>query len=178
MGLVTGPSLDLTTVDEAGNPWGFAKTSMRQKALRLIDQEQPLVVVVSGRAGGGQGAGERRQGAHRGQPQGKGNSNGKQGKQQGKRQGKSNSSCNDRLLVYQSMIVWDPCLSKKYAWRLTILSSSEVLKGSTGFFIFVSMFSFRGVWAPQKSLRGGTGFCIFVSIFFFNVGGFWLLRSP
>ena len=85
MGLVTGPSLDLTTVDEAGNPWGFAKTSMRQKALRLIDQEQPLVVVVSGRAGGGQGAGERRQGAHRGQPQGKGNSNGKQGKQQGKK---------------------------------------------------------------------------------------------
>ena len=96
MGLVTGPSLDLTTVDEAGNPWGFAKTSMRQKALRLIDQEQPLVVVVSGRAGGGQGAG-----AQRAAP--------RQGEQQWKARNTAREKARKKQLELQRQA---PCLSK------------------------------------------------------------------
>ena len=103
MGLVTGPSLDLTTVDEAGNPWGFAKTSMRQKALRLIDQEQPLVVVVSGRAGGGGARSGRKAagGAQRAAP--------RQGEQQWKARNTAREKARKKQLELQRQA---PCLSK------------------------------------------------------------------
>ena len=47
MGLRGGWSLDLTTQDENGRPWGFNNSTMRNKAIRKLSIDQPLVLIGS-----------------------------------------------------------------------------------------------------------------------------------
>ena len=47
LGLSPGFSLDLTTVDECGDNWDFSLQEHREKALKLIDQQQPYCVIGS-----------------------------------------------------------------------------------------------------------------------------------
>ena len=47
MGLRGGWSLDLTTQDELGNPWDFNKLHMRNKAVRKLLSDKPLVLIGS-----------------------------------------------------------------------------------------------------------------------------------
>ena len=44
-GLIAGVALDLTTTDADGNPWDFNKEVMRQKAMELIDELQPELII-------------------------------------------------------------------------------------------------------------------------------------
>ena len=46
-GLKPGWSLDLTTTDENGRPWGFQCTHVRNKAARKLLQEKPTLVIGS-----------------------------------------------------------------------------------------------------------------------------------
>eukprot|EP00973_Karenia_brevis_P071117 9880493-Karenia_brevis.AAC.1 len=45
--LKPGWSLDLTTVDENGEPWDFNKIHMKNKAIRKIIQDEPMLVIGS-----------------------------------------------------------------------------------------------------------------------------------
>ena len=47
MNIIPGFALDLTTVDEHGQPWDFAKTDMRQACREMIRREKPTLVVGS-----------------------------------------------------------------------------------------------------------------------------------
>ena len=47
MGLRGGWSLDLTTHDEHGRPWDFNDRTMRNKAIRKLVDDQPLVLIGS-----------------------------------------------------------------------------------------------------------------------------------
>ena len=42
-----GFALDLTTVDEESNQWDFSQERMRAKALQLLDDKQPAILIVS-----------------------------------------------------------------------------------------------------------------------------------
>ena len=47
LGMTAEFSLDLSTVDEQGQPWDFSSASAREKALRLVDDTKPNLLVVS-----------------------------------------------------------------------------------------------------------------------------------
>ena len=48
MGLKLAWALDLTTLDpEDGEPWDFDNKDKRHKALRMLDEDKPLLLVVS-----------------------------------------------------------------------------------------------------------------------------------
>ena len=48
MGLKPAWALDLTTLDpEDGEPWDFDNKDKRHKALRMLDEDKPLLLVVS-----------------------------------------------------------------------------------------------------------------------------------
>ena len=42
-----GFALDLTTTDEHGEPWGFTKKEMREKARALLIETEPILLVGS-----------------------------------------------------------------------------------------------------------------------------------
>ena len=44
--LVEGIAMDLTTVDEEGNPWDFTQEAMRNKAEGKLDSEQPGLLIL------------------------------------------------------------------------------------------------------------------------------------
>lgn len=43
--LIPGVSLDLTTSNEAGEPWDFAKASKRKEAEDLLEDQKPMLLV-------------------------------------------------------------------------------------------------------------------------------------
>ena len=47
LGVMPRTALDLTTVDEEGNPWDFSIPSQRAKAEKLLDKEKPTLLVGS-----------------------------------------------------------------------------------------------------------------------------------
>lgn len=47
MGLRSGWALDLSTKNEAGNPWDFTRADMRDKAARKLVEDKPLVLIGS-----------------------------------------------------------------------------------------------------------------------------------
>ena len=47
MGLRGGWSLDLTTHDEDGRPWDFNNATMRNRAVRKLPEDQPIVLIGS-----------------------------------------------------------------------------------------------------------------------------------
>ena len=47
LGMKAGFALDLTNKDEEGNQWDFSKEKMRAKALRLVDEERPAILILS-----------------------------------------------------------------------------------------------------------------------------------
>ena len=47
MGMVPGVALDLTTVDDDGNPWDFSVAGQRRKARELIQHTKPILLVGS-----------------------------------------------------------------------------------------------------------------------------------
>ena len=47
LGLAPGFSLDLTTVDENGDNWDFTIPAMRDKAERLVDEQEPFCLIGS-----------------------------------------------------------------------------------------------------------------------------------
>ena len=47
LGMKAGFALDLTNTDEEGNQWDFSKAEMRAKALKLVDEEQPAILILS-----------------------------------------------------------------------------------------------------------------------------------
>ena len=47
LGLAPGFSLDLTTVDENGDNWDFNDPAMREKAERLVDEQEPYCLIGS-----------------------------------------------------------------------------------------------------------------------------------
>ena len=47
MGMPGGWSLDLTTVDDLGNPWDFTQVAMRNKPFRLLKEQTPSIVIGS-----------------------------------------------------------------------------------------------------------------------------------
>ena len=46
MGLKLAWALDLTTADEEGKPWGFSRADPRRKALRMLIEDKPLMLVA------------------------------------------------------------------------------------------------------------------------------------
>ena len=46
MGLKPAWALDLTTFDKAGNPWDFSQAVQRKKALWMLREDKPLLVVA------------------------------------------------------------------------------------------------------------------------------------
>ena len=46
-GLQPGVAMDITTCDDTGQPWDFCCPKQRAKALRLVRQQQPLLLVGS-----------------------------------------------------------------------------------------------------------------------------------
>ena len=42
-----GLALDFTTTDEDGNPWDFDQEHMREKALKLVDETKPELLIGS-----------------------------------------------------------------------------------------------------------------------------------
>ena len=46
LGMKCGFSLDLTTKDENGQAWDFSQQHFRAKALKLLDEEKPMLLVV------------------------------------------------------------------------------------------------------------------------------------
>jgi len=47
MGLRPGFAMDLTTVDEEGNPWDFSIKAQRQKARERVEKERPMLLIGS-----------------------------------------------------------------------------------------------------------------------------------
>ena len=47
IGMEAGFALDLTNVDEEGNQWDLSKTKMRTKALQLLDEKKPVILIVN-----------------------------------------------------------------------------------------------------------------------------------
>ena len=45
VGMLGGWSLDLTTCDEDGKPWGFNSINMRNKAIRKLINDKPVVLI-------------------------------------------------------------------------------------------------------------------------------------
>ena len=45
LGAIPGVSLDLTGTDEQGNPWDFNLKEQWEKAERIIDEQQPLLLI-------------------------------------------------------------------------------------------------------------------------------------
>ena len=46
-GLRPGWSLDLTTQDNDGKPWDFSRREMRERAIRKIKKDRPLLIIGS-----------------------------------------------------------------------------------------------------------------------------------
>ena len=46
MGLKTAWAMNLTTLDESGNPWDFSQAAQRKKALRRLREDKPLMLVA------------------------------------------------------------------------------------------------------------------------------------
>ena len=46
-GLRSGTSFDITTRDKDGRPWDFSKIDMRERAVKRINKEKPLLIVDS-----------------------------------------------------------------------------------------------------------------------------------
>ena len=46
VGLQTGRDLDLITLDDEGNPWNFNLPTQRAKAMKLLDEEKPLMLIT------------------------------------------------------------------------------------------------------------------------------------
>ena len=47
LGIAPGSALDITTCDEHGTPWDFSRPDMRRKAEKLLDDEDPDLLVGS-----------------------------------------------------------------------------------------------------------------------------------
>ena len=47
LGQKAGSAMDLTTVDEDGMPWDFSVTSNQKKAMKILEEERPWLLVVS-----------------------------------------------------------------------------------------------------------------------------------
>jgi len=47
LGLEAGPSIDLTYLEEDGNPCDFNDPRMRNKTIRRVIEEKPFVVITS-----------------------------------------------------------------------------------------------------------------------------------
>ena len=47
LGIIPGLAFDLTTHDSSGQPWDFNNSDQREKAERLLDEQQPLLLMGS-----------------------------------------------------------------------------------------------------------------------------------
>ena len=46
MGLKAAWAMDLTTLDESGNPWDFSKAEQRKRALKRLRKDRPLMPIA------------------------------------------------------------------------------------------------------------------------------------